>query len=214
MSRIERVIPVFILSMCICIAMPPCSQAGDCNALLNKANKTVMVLQKRKILEEAIKKCPENPEVNYQYGYCLERLRKYEEAAKWYRKAVKYDTSQKTAKYYFGLGDVLRLSGKFAEARKAYETGLKIEPGNKRAEASLKEVEGKLVAVQKQTVAKKQVKKQAANISLKPATPSNLKVDTRKMKGNLARSGASTVKLVSKYASDMKATAKIDNKTW
>ena len=97
------------------------------------------LLEKKKALQDLVSRCGSHAEINYQYAYCLERLRKYSEAVHYYKKATELDP--RNPKYFFGLGDVYRILGRVNEARDAYEAGLSIAPGNRRVERCLHELE-------------------------------------------------------------------------
>lgn len=212
---------LFLITFCsLFIIVSSTSFAGDkCSELLDKASKTVMLLSKRTILEKAVKICPDNPEINYQYAYCLERLRKYDEATTYYRKAVKLDKEKKSAKELFGLGDVCRMTGNLQEAVSAYEAGLRIEPGNKRAQASLREVKAALVASGKPVktpppAAKTPAEKKVDIPVFTIAKPYNAAVDLKRMETNLRESGTGSMKWVDKAVADLRQKQQIDRKTW
>jgi tetratricopeptide (TPR) repeat protein len=213
---------ILLLACVLMFLLVSSSWAEDdqCAGLLSKANNTVMLLSKRALLEKAVKQCPNNPEVNYQYAYCLERLRKYNEATTYYRKAVKLDKEKKTAKELFGLGDVCRMTGNLKEAVDAYEAGLRIEPSNKRAIASLAEVRA---ALAESASAKKEEKKERETApparkqevpALKTAVPYRAVVDLRRMEVNLSRAGSRSMKLAGKAAADLKQKQEVDRQTW
>jgi tetratricopeptide (TPR) repeat protein len=104
--------------------------AADCKAIIGQAESTSSLLEKNKILGNAIEQCNKDPDWNYAYAYSLERLRKYSEAANYYKKAI--STDSKNPKYYVGLGDVLKNSGSYAEAAEAYKNALRLNPNDQR----------------------------------------------------------------------------------
>ena len=109
--------------------------ATDCEAVKAAITKERSLLKQSEMLEGAIASCPDDPEINYKYGYVLERLRKYEEALTYYKAAAKLDKN--VAKYHFGQGDIYLVLEDVRAAIKAYETGLRLEPENSRASRSL-----------------------------------------------------------------------------
>ncbi len=115
-------------------------RAADCEAILAQAKGERRLLKRRKILREAIKSCPQHAEINFQYGYILERLREYEDALQYYQNAVRLNT--RAAKYYFGLGDVYKVLGNKAAAIDAYGKGLRFDPENERAQNTLATLRG------------------------------------------------------------------------
>lgn len=190
-----------------------CFAENRCDVLLEQAQKTSMLLPRRTILEKAIKLCPSDPEVNFQYAYSLERLRKYDSAIKYYKKAVENDKSKTTAKYFFGLGDVSLMTDKFKDAVTAYEAGLKIDPENKRAMASLEKAKANLMAyetIQK----KKQEEKAAKTVTIKISTPYKTEIDIATVEKNLGKYEKNADKITSKYLTELKEKRKIDRNTW
>ncbi|MBU0485665.1 MAG: OmpA family protein [Proteobacteria bacterium] len=93
------------------------------------------MIKKRSLIEAAIASCPDDPVINYEYGYNFERFRKYEDALKYYSIAMRKD--RKYAAPYFGVGDVQVLLGNYKAAIEAYEKGMQLEPGNERGKQSL-----------------------------------------------------------------------------
>lgn len=117
---------------------------ADCNALRAKIVKEKRMIQKRDIIRESLKECPNDPVINYEYGYSFERFRKYEDALKYYEKAISSD--KKFAKGYFGKGDVQAFLGNYKSAIEAYEAGLRIEPDEPRVKKSLETAKEKYKA--------------------------------------------------------------------
>ena len=115
------------------------SNADECSSGLKKINSMSSLLQKRQSMEKLAERCSGNAEFLYNYAYILERLRRYSEAALYYKKAAELDATN--AKYFFGLGDTLRYLGRYAEAVSAYKRGLEIDPGNARVKRYLEEIE-------------------------------------------------------------------------
>ena len=112
-------------------------------------------MKKKEALARLAKQCEDDPEVTYQYAYTLERLRKYREAARVYEKATKL--GPENSKYYFGLGDVCRVMGKYKEALAAYEKGLEHSPGDRRVERYVAELREKVKKIEEQELAKKKI---------------------------------------------------------
>ena len=116
----------------------------ECQKLVERARKETSLIKKSAILEEAVFSCPRDPEVIYKYAYSLERLRKYEKALRYYQKAAELDPGN--AKYFFGMGDMLRHLKRTEEAVRAYRRGLALDPNNKRAKKHLRILEAELAA--------------------------------------------------------------------
>ena len=114
--------------------------AADCKALHDKIRKERTLMRKKQMAVDAVKVCPNDAPIVYQYGYSLERLRKYEDALKQYQKAVKLDSTY--AKAYFSVGDIQSLLRNYREAVVAYQIGL-LHEDDGRAKISLKEARGK-----------------------------------------------------------------------
>ncbi len=131
--------------------------AADCKGMLDKAKKERSLLKQEALLQEALSKCPKDAAVNYRYGYAMERLRKYEDALKYYRAAVKLD--KKNAKYHFGMADIYVVLENLPSALKSYEKGLKLNPRNSRARRSFEELRAKLKPVKVADGSKKVVEK-------------------------------------------------------
>lgn len=109
--------------------------AADCKALRNQAKRTTSLLKKRDFLSDAVKMCPKDPYLNYDYAKTLERLRKYEEALKYYTIASRFQSTR--AKAFFGMGDVFVVLSAPKKAVVAFEKGLAVDPKNERAKQSL-----------------------------------------------------------------------------
>ena len=73
--------------------------AADCQALNNSIRKERSLMTRKTMIEDAMKQCPNDSEIVYQYGYTYERLRKYEKAMDNYKKAISLDP--RFAKAYF-----------------------------------------------------------------------------------------------------------------
>lgn len=116
-----------------------------CDDGLRRVKEMTSLLEKKEALKDLVGRCKDHAEVNYQCAYTLERLRKYEEAARYYERATRLDP--KNPRYFFGLGDVYRVLGEVDKAKRAYETGLAIAPGNRRAERCLRELEQMAIRV-------------------------------------------------------------------
>lgn len=111
---------------------------ADCKALADAISQERTLMTKKTMIEEAMKVCPRDVEIVYQHGYTLERLRKYDEALRSYKKAISLDAGY--AKAFFSIGDIQMILRNYDEAAQAYEAGLRHEPGDVRAAASLQEV--------------------------------------------------------------------------
>ena len=116
---------------------PQVSLAADCKTLRHEIKNERSLIKRRGIIEEALKQCPNDPVITFEYGYNFERFRKYDEARKYYREAIKLD--RRYAKPYFGLADMAAADGDYKSAIDYYEKGLKFDSDNPRAMAALKE---------------------------------------------------------------------------
>ena len=110
-------------------------EAADCAAVSKSIQREMNLLKKRKLLQESIQQCASDPIINYHYAYTLERLRKYEEALKYYIKASEMDDQK--SDYFFGMADIYMVLGNGQSAIWAYEKGLAINGKNKRAQKKL-----------------------------------------------------------------------------
>ena len=119
--------------------------AADCKAFKDSIRKERGLMKKKALIEEAMKACPKDAEIVYQNGYTYERLRKYEEAMEYYRKAISLDKG--FAKAYFSIGDIQMLLKNYQEAVDSYISGLKHAPSDSRARASLGEARQKYRAL-------------------------------------------------------------------
>ena len=143
MNKIAKLKGIVSLAVVICwlgVSMED-SHAADCKALRNQANEETSLLKKRNLLKKAVVQCPRDPQLNYSYAKTLERLRKYEEALKYYTVASRFRSTK--AESFFGMGDIYLILSKPDKAAIAYEKGLRIDPKNERALNSLKEIRGK-----------------------------------------------------------------------
>ena len=135
-----------------------------CEYALEEALKVTSLLKRKEALEGLIKRCEGDPEVNYQYAYTLERLRRYEDALRFYKRAT--ELGPDNAKYYFGLGDVYRVLGRYSDALYTYEKGLRRSSGNRRVERYVKELREKVKESQGENYAKEKVPEEVKRPSL------------------------------------------------
>lgn len=162
--------------------------AADCKALVEAVVKERTLMTRKTMIEEAMKVCPRDAEIVYQHGYTLERLRKYDEALRSYKRAIGLDSGY--SKAFFSIGDIQMIMKNYEEAAQAYEAGLQHEPGDARAAASLKEARnsykdetGKalagagLTASSKNPAEKPVEPKPEAKIESKPEPKVEVKVD-------------------------------------
>ncbi len=129
-SKIVCWLALFVL----CGGLPPSAEvlfAADCVAVRAKVQKERNLLKKNKLLGQVIHECAGDPVLNYYYAYAQERLGKYNEALRYYTIASELDPG--AAGYLFGMADVCVALGKDISAIDAYEKGLEIESGNRRA---------------------------------------------------------------------------------
>ncbi len=124
--------------------LPLPAPAADCKKIAEEISQERDLIARRDLLATAIKQCAKDPEINFMQGYSLERLRDYNNALRYYVTASTLDP--KHAKAFFGLGDIYMVTDKVQNAVTAYEKGLGLDPGNKRAEKSLESARIKLKA--------------------------------------------------------------------
>ncbi len=118
------------------------AEAADCKALEVSIRKERSLIKKKAMIVDAIKVCPNDVAIIYQDGYSSERLRKYEDAVLSYKKAISIDPG--FAKAYFSIGDIQMLTKNYKEAVNYYQQGLRHQPADGRAKASLQEARTKL----------------------------------------------------------------------
>ncbi len=111
--------------------------AADCLAIRKQIEAETDILQRKELAKQGINDCPNDPIINFEYAYSMERLRKYKLALKHYQVAAKL--APKYGKSYFGMGDMYLNLERPEDAVKAYKAGLALEPGNKRAQNSLEQ---------------------------------------------------------------------------
>jgi outer membrane protein OmpA-like peptidoglycan-associated protein len=143
--------------------------AADCGALHDAISQERVLINKRSLVEAALKSCPNDPAIYYQKGYVLERLRKYEDAMASYRQAITLDSGY--AKAYFSLGDIQALQKNYGEAVAAYREGLRYDPGNERAKGSLHEVLAKYQEVTPSQMEQPAVLTPAVSVAVTPKAP-------------------------------------------
>ncbi len=137
MKKYSLVISGLSFSLLALITFTGNAGAADCLAIRKQIEGQTDILQRKELAKQGINDCPNDPIINFEYAYSMERLRKYKLALQHYQVAAKL--APKYAKSYFGMGDMyiqLELPG---DAVKAYQTGLSLEPDNKRAQNSLEE---------------------------------------------------------------------------
>lgn len=126
----------FVMLSAVCL-IGEVAGAADCKALYEAVHQERVLMKKEALVKEALRVCPDDPDISYQNGYILERLRKYEEALAAYKKTIDLDPGY--AKAYFSLGDIKASLKNYEEAAAAYREGLRHDPGDKRARSSLQE---------------------------------------------------------------------------
>ncbi len=179
------------------------AQADNCPALAEKISKERVLLIKKKMIEEAMQACPRDVDIVYQHGYTLERLRKYGEALKSYKKTIALD--QNYSKAYFSIGDVQMVMKNYQDAADAYVAGLRLDPGDVRAKDSLKDAQkryhdltGKNLSLPTLVVAAKAPAPPPAPVvaaggeGRKGATVEAKKVETKKVEVKKAEAAAPT----------------------
>jgi tetratricopeptide (TPR) repeat protein len=143
----EKGAAVIVLAvMLVLLAAGFASAAGraECLQRRHAAKEERSLLQRKALLAEALRVCPEDAELHRMYAFSLERLRKYEEALVHYAAAAALDPQDAGA--FFGLGDIHLLLGNIDNSVEEYERGLVIEPANARARRSLAEARARLEA--------------------------------------------------------------------
>ncbi|HIJ90675.1 MAG: OmpA family protein [Desulfobulbaceae bacterium] len=141
---------VLLCSLSPLALLPHPASAADCKKIAEEISNERGIIARRDMLATAIKQCPKDPEINFMQGYSLERLRNYNEALPFYVTASTLDP--KHAKAFFGMGDIYMVTDKPQNAVNAYEKGLGLDPGNKRAEKSLESARIKLKAQRGESV--------------------------------------------------------------
>lgn len=135
---------VLVLAMQVAVVTIEPALALDCKSLSEEIKHEKSLLVKRTKLADAVKVCPNSAEINYSYGYALERLRDYEQAIQYYKIAT--GLNSKFASAYLGLGDVYLVLGEVKASVDAYEKGLHLAPGDLRAKKSLESARSQLKA--------------------------------------------------------------------
>ena len=121
-----------LLAIVLSLSMAGSGVAADCMAVKKALKQERNLKKKRKMLNDAIVQCPDDPVINYKYALSLERFRKYEKALGYYQKAVL--GNPKMAKAHAGMGDVYIYLGSLDEAIDAYEIAVKYMPDSERFE--------------------------------------------------------------------------------
>lgn len=104
------------------------------------------LLHLKQDMEQKLESCGDYGEFHFNYGYLLERLRKYHHAISQYQEAI--EINPLVAKYYFGLADVLRATGDLASAVSYYEKGLALNGENFRALRQLQKAKVMMASLQ------------------------------------------------------------------
>ncbi len=143
--------------------------AADCKVLHDAIHKERVLMNKKALVDAALKVCPKDPDIVYDNGYIFERFRKYEEALANYRKAIALDAGY--AKAYFSIGDIEALQNNYSEAVEAYKEGLRLEPDNDRARGSLKVVQAKKLESGGAAAVKSPAVAVVPPVSLPPVSP-------------------------------------------
>lgn len=174
---LKFVISFFSITILLTVGAPPFASADsrECDTLLKKAAGTHLLPQKLELLKQAQAACPDDPESNFKYAYILERLRKYNQALGYYRKAVSLDPS--SARYLFGRGDAARMAGKVREAVDSYRKGLELQPDNARIKKLLQKMEDKLASLPPE----KEEEPESEKVKPSPPPPPEKKIIKRQL---------------------------------
>jgi len=134
---VSRLVRCIALVASLAPAAVPAPAPGDdgCAARLERARAQTSLIEKRKLLEEAVGSCPRNDAIAYEYAFALERLRRYPEALRYYR--VASGLGPRNGKAFIGAGDTLMVLGDPTGAAAAYARGLALSPGDARARKAL-----------------------------------------------------------------------------
>ncbi len=87
------------------------------------------LMERKKYLEVALQKCPNDPLLTYSYAYNFDRMGKNEQALKYYQLTLKNDATYANA--YLGMGEIYKERGQLKQAIEVWEQGLLMEPENK-----------------------------------------------------------------------------------
>ncbi|MEN8190235.1 MAG: OmpA family protein [Thermodesulfobacteriota bacterium] len=123
----------------------PLLYGADCQAIKKSLKAERNLKKKRELLGKAIVQCPDDAVLNFKYGLSLERFRKYDQALRYYGKAIKLQPE--FGKAYLGRGDVLIYQEKLEEAISAYQRGLIFSPENSRYQDRLLRLKVKRKAI-------------------------------------------------------------------
>jgi outer membrane protein OmpA-like peptidoglycan-associated protein len=134
-KKVITITAVLLGSFLLAYPPIPLLHAVDCSSVREELDQLKSVIKRRGLLQKAIQICPDDPQINYFYAYNLERLLKYHEALRYYEIAGKLDPS--APKVFWGIGDANMGLGKFHSAIEAYEKGLRLVPGDIRAQKLL-----------------------------------------------------------------------------
>ncbi len=139
MQKIIVLFCIVCLSFVLSLPYHSC-WAGECDYLKENIKKERNFLKRRALFRQALAICRDDALLHYQFGYELERSRKYEEALQFYQQDIALEPTMPKA--YFNMGDIYRSQGKTTEAIACYHKGLLLEPDNSRMQKKLEEVLG------------------------------------------------------------------------
>ena len=134
----HKILIAFILLLSALLSPSGSIEAATCDHLKDNISKERSALKRRALFRQAIEVCGDDAELRYSFALELERHRKYDEALERYKEVLKLDPTM--AKTYFNMGDIYKSQKQYAEAVKAYESGLQIDKENSRALKNLKEL--------------------------------------------------------------------------
>ncbi|MCF8057581.1 MAG: tetratricopeptide repeat protein [Desulfocapsa sp.] len=120
--------------------------AVDCKAIKKSIPAEKDLRKRRALITEAVKKCPEDPLLNYKYGLTLERYRKYDKALSYYQKAALYDPQMGRA--HVGMGDIYIFQGQLDKAVESYGIAAELMPDDSRTASKLARLRAKKKALE------------------------------------------------------------------
>jgi LysM repeat protein len=116
----------------------PDANSDNCDAIMGKLRTMKTLMQRKDILEAAVRKCPEDPVLLYLYAFNLERRHEYKQSLRYYRKSARINPLYPSV--YFGIGEAYFALGNIDEAENAFTHGLQLQPENSWAKRRLQQI--------------------------------------------------------------------------